>query len=283
MPVTAVEPPALLTRRAALGALGALSVAGLGGAVGLRGANSLHVEPSGPPGGPVHGGSPIRVALVTDLHAPHSWVPAEELADAVRRFDPHLLFVGGDSIDRKGEEAQVRLLEALPARHAKFASLGNHERWCGCEISRLRREYERADVRLLVNEAATVELDGRAVQVVGLDDWRAGRPDYALVRDDSRGWRDAGHRFVVGHCPAAFDDLRRATALPFDVVAGHTHGGQIAPLGVPIFLPYGSGSYVKGWYGGGERRQRLYVSRGVGNIGVPLRLGSPPELALLTF
>ncbi len=226
---------------------------------------------------------PLRIALIADLHAPHNWVDAEEVAVAVRAFEPDLLFVVGDSIDRRHEESQVRIFDALSARRGKFAALGNHEYWSRCDLRLLRREYERAGVRLLVNEAAAVEVGGRPIQVIGLDDWRSGAPDYRLVADPRPGWRVAARRLVLAHCPVTFDAIREATNLPLDVFAGHTHGGQIAPFGTPLVLPRGSGRYVRGWYASSDPRQRLYVSRGLGNSGVPFRIGARPELALLTL
>jgi predicted MPP superfamily phosphohydrolase len=260
-----------------------MAAAGAGAALTLATGNGLDVVESGTPGAGAAAGG-LRIALVTDLHAPHCWVPMEQLASAVKAFDPHLVLIVGDSIDRPGEEVQLRAFDALSARHGKFASLGNHERWTRTPVERLRREYERADVRLLVNESETVDVCGRAVTVVGLDDWRAGTPDYTLLAGSRAPWRQADHRLVLAHCPVSFDTIVRATALPLTALAGHTHGGQIAPFGRPLFLPHGSGSYVKGWYHGDtSRSQHMYVSRGLGNSGPPLRVGARPELALLTL
>ena len=224
----------------------------------------------------------LRIALLTDLHAPQSAVDVAALGGVVRAFDPHFVFIVGDSIDRAGTAGEVRAFDALAARHGVFATLGNHEHWSGCDLGLLRREYERAGVRLLVNGEVTVDVDGRPVRVVGLDDWRAARPDYRLVAERRPGWREAARRLVLSHCPVTFDHVRAATALPMDVFAGHTHAGQVAPFGRPLVLPSGSGRYVKGWYGG-PAAQRLYVSRGLGTSGVPLRIGARPELTLMTI
>jgi predicted MPP superfamily phosphohydrolase len=61
------------------------------------------------------------------------------------------------------------------------------------------------------------------------------------------------------------------------MLSGHTHGGQIAPFGVALKLPHGSGGYVAGWYRGDG--VPLYVSRGIGTSLVPIRIGATPELA----
>lgn len=254
----------------------------MGAASSLGAANALEATRPAAPAG-TRACRALRVALVTDVHAPRSWVPIETLAETIQAFDPDLLFIVGDSIDRRNEEAQVRAFGRLSARYGKFAAVGNHEHWSVSSFTRLRREYERADVRLLVNEQSAVDVGGTPVVISGLDDWRAGTPDYALVADGQRRWRDAAHRIVLAHCPAAFDAIRAASTLPLDVLAGHTHAGQVAPFGVPIVLPYGSGEYVTGWYTARQHAQRMYVSRGVGNSGIPLRVGARPEVALLSL
>ena len=84
---------------------------------------------------------------------------------------------------------------------------------------------------------------------------------------------------VLHHSPAAFDRLPFSEPGAALMLAGHTHGGQLAPFGRAIVLPPGSGGYARGAYARADRR--LYVTRGLGNSHIPLRLGSRPELAIL--
>ncbi len=167
----------------------------------------------------------------------------------------------------------------MDAPLGKFATLGNWEYQGLCNLTRLRQHYDRAGVRLLINATTRLDTGGAPVDLVGLDDWRAGSPDYDLLR---RLPADPGVRTVVlSHCPVTFDSIQTVAARPVTALAGHTHGGQIAPFGVAIIVPDGSGRYVKGWYQAGGHT--LYVSRGLGNSGIPLRIGARPELALLTI
>lgn len=262
----------MLTRRHFLTVAGAGAVASAGYvALSNRLEVTRHARPRR------GGASPLRVAHLSDLHAPHDWIEPEALARAVRAFAPDLVVVTGDAVQRRGTEALVREYAALTARLGAFAVIGNWERWGRCDEALLRREYERAGIRLLVNETAAVDCDGEPVSIVGLDDFRSGAPDYPLLRASSRA---AGRRLVLSHCPITFDVIAAAAgAAPVDVLAGHTHGGQIAPFGLALHTPPGSGRYVKGWYGLGVHR--MYVSRGLGNSGPPFRLGARPELALL--
>jgi predicted MPP superfamily phosphohydrolase len=269
-----------VTRRRFLAHLAAAAATSAAGGAGLASANVLDAARSASPAAPPAGA--IRVALLTDMHAPHFWFALEELAGAVAAFDPHLVVVAGDAFNRRGDEALVRAYEQLPARVGKFASLGNWEYQGDCDLVRLRREYERAGVRLLVNESATADVDGQRVHIVGLDDLLRGRPTLAPIRP-------AGplpdRTLVVAHCPALFDAVVAAATpgdAPLVALSGHTHGGQIAPFGRALVTPPGSGRYLKGWYGAPGGRHHLYVSRGLGNSDVPFRIGSRPELPLLT-
>lgn len=259
------------------------AVASLAGGAAVVRSNRLDVRAVAEPGSAPGAGEPLRVALVTDMHAPHDWFAFSELAAATRAFDPHLVLIAGDAINRRGDEGLVRAYDALPARLGKFAALGNWEYQGLCDIVRLRAEYEAAGVRLLINEEATVDHGGERLRVVGLDDFLHGRPFMDVVASSSRtaAAADAPRTLLMAHCPELFDHAARHTTAPFTAFAGHTHGGQIAPFGVALVTPPGSGRYVKGWYGTG--RQRLYVSRGLGNSDIPFRIGSPPELALLTL
>jgi len=64
-------------------------------------------------------------------------------------------------------------------------------------------------------------------------------------------------------------------------LSGHTHGGQIAIPSSQISLARLISPYVAGFYKSGK--QLLYVNRGLGTVGVPLRIGVPPEITLITL
>lgn len=224
---------------------------------------------------------PIRVALATDMHAPRDTFGLDALARIVGDFDPDLLLVAGDAVNRRGDEGLVASYRSLPARFGKFAALGNWEYQGGCDMARLRAEYERAGVRLLVNERQVVDVRGVRVSIAGIDDLLRGRPSLDVVRGAAVGRADRS--LVMAHCPALFDDLARAAVTPQLVLAGHTHGGQIAPFGHVFLTPLGSGGYVRGWYGSPDGAHALYVSRGLGNSRIPLRIGSRPEISLITL
>lgn len=274
------EPESPSRRRLLRVAAGSAAASLAGVALVARGNRLDAHRSSGPVPAPASGRLPLRLAVLTDVHAPHFWFAFDALAAAVRDFDPDLVFVVGDALNRRGDEPLVRAYAELPARAGKFAALGNWEYQGPCDLERLRAEYDRAGVRLLLNETADVDHGGEPLRIVGLDDMLRGRPDFSLVAGAPRA-ASAPRTLILGHCPGLFDAVGRSTAAPLSMFAGHTHGGQIAPFGRALITPPGSGRYVKGWYARGG--QHLYVSRGLGNSDVPFRVGSPPELALLTI
>jgi uncharacterized protein len=273
-----------VTRRRFLSAA-AIGTAGVIGTVYGASSNELDVSHRTRPrssGAVPSGLPPLRVALLTDMHSPHDYVEGKHLIAAVQHFDPHLIAIAGDAVDRRGAEHHVSFYAALEAPMGKFATLGNWEYQGRCDLTRLSREYDRAGVRMLINDQVRFDLAGAPVDLVGLDDWRAGTPDFSLLRRLPAA-QPGGRTVVMSHCPVTYNSIREVADRPTTVLAGHTHGGQIAPFGLAILLPEGSGPYVKGWYADPHRDQAMYVSRGLGNSGLPFRIGSPPELVLITL
>jgi len=216
----------------------------------------------------------ITIAQVSDLHTRSLGRAEKNTLTALREVRPDVIVITGDAIDERGSlPALDSFLKQLPAA-VKIATLGNWEYWAEVDLEELRDVYRKNGVTLLVNECMTVSAKGAVINVIGLDDYTAGRPDLsrAVGRCQSR------HKTVVAtHSPGLFD---KKPPIPIEsvslVIAGHTHGGQLAIGKYALYTPRGSGSFVAGWY----RTQwgDLYVSRGVGTSVVPIRLGARPEL-----
>lgn len=220
---------------------------------------------------------PMRVLFFSDQHLPRCFVTFRALRHVAAAFRPHLVLVGGDTVDRAGNERLVDGFAEIEADLGKFAILGNWEYEGHCDLELLQRRYALAGVRLLVNETALwSSREHGQMRLVGLDDSRRGRPRPGLVEPPQTGGELA--TIVLAHCPSQFDQLPPVAAL---CLSGHTHGGQITPLGL-VLAPSLSGRYVSGWYRAGDQRQ-LYVTRGLGNSSVPFRIGARPEIVRLTL
>jgi hypothetical protein len=223
----------------------------------------------------------LRVAVVSDLHAGSPQVRPPELrrvARAVASAGADLVLFLGDFVDDDvalGEEVPpeqaARALAGLEARLGVFGVLGNHDwRYDG---DRVARAMEGAGIRILENEA--VRLDGFWLAVVG--DRASARAQPAAALD---GVPDGTPVIVATHSPDVFPELPDWVSL---TLAGHTHGGQV---GVPLLRARWTPSRFGARYARRvvrEGAKTLFVHPGIGTSTVPVRLGAPPEVSVLTL
>jgi predicted MPP superfamily phosphohydrolase len=221
----------------------------------------------------------LRIAQITDIHL-GTFFSRAELERAVAMANEHrahLAVVTGDLITRSGDPLLDCLdaLRGLKASAGILGCLGNHEVYAGVE-DLTAREAARRGIRFLREEAVPLRFGQATLNVAGVDYQRLALPflenTAPLVRPDAV-------NLLLSHNPAVFEV---AEAQGFAVtLSGHTHGGQI---NVEIlnsnvnlarfFTPYVYGAYRKG-------QASIYVSAGLGAVGVPMRLGAPPEVTLI--
>jgi uncharacterized protein len=221
----------------------------------------------------------LRIAQVADVHA-GTFMPLERLARVrglVERLRPDIVVFTGDQLDRRDLDAElfVHGFAGLSAPFGVFGILGNHDHTAGGELA--VRALEAVGATPLVNDAAVLERRRSRLLLAGVDDLDAppGRgPDYSVLSS-----APADFRLLLCHQPNGWPAGRLAGA---DVtLSGHTHGGQIAFPSRGVNLARLGTPFIAGPYRRGGAF--LYVSRGVGVGAVPLRLGSPPEVDLLTL
>ena len=219
----------------------------------------------------------IRAVQISDMHLTGFGSHEERIASVTRKANPDVILITGDSLDHRGRQAILsELMNSLDPDVPKLAILGNWEYWAGIDVPSLSRLYERYNCRLLVNHSANIDVGPRRVRFVGIDDLVAGRPAFNTAFEDRS---DVDAEIILAHCPAHRDILAANTSL---MISGHTHGGQITIFGYAPRLPRGCGGYNRGWYPPRNNvKGPLYVSRGLGNSLVPLRMGSIPEVAVL--
>ena len=214
----------------------------------------------------------MRIVALSDLHAPCFYFPDDELVDTINSMKPDVFILGGDIVDRYGNESRVLVFENVKARFAKLAVYGNWEYHGRLDRTALLKSYEKAGVTVLVNDVFQID----SMTFVGLDDYLRGKPDYHLL---AKAGSEKSPVLAIAHCPASFDRFDAGSKSPVITLSGHTHGGQIAPFGKALITPRGSGDYVHGWY---HRKNRsMYVMRGVGTSVVPVRIGAKPEILVL--
>lgn len=227
----------------------------------------------------------LRVAVVADLHAGGPSVRErrlEEIVDAVAAAAPDLVALLGDYVDttvlgggRLDAGAVAARLARLRAPVGMVGVLGNHD-W-GHEGHAMGVALRHAGVRVLENEAARLEARGGALWVAGVADLRRRDPRVGTALADVP---DGEPALMLSHDPDVFPYVPARVAL---TLAGHLHGGQIdLPLLGRRVIPSRHGTRYKAGHVI-EQGRHLFVSRGVGEATVPVRLGAAPEVPLLTL
>lgn len=226
---------------------------------------------------PAHDG--LRVGQLTDIHVGANTPDGRIIAavDALNQAKPDLVVLTGDYVTRKGDPLE-RVPELLSRLEGDvIAVLGNHDHWT--DGPTIKRDLGRVGFCVLQNENTTVRVRGAPLRVVGIDDGITRRADADKAL---RGVPANGSRLVLAHTPPTVDRLPPDAGLV--CLSGHTHGGQIWLGSVTDGLFARAGQpYVRGLYQVGGNS--LYVSRGLGfGRGSPLvRVGSDPEVTLLTL
>ncbi|MEM6730707.1 MAG: metallophosphoesterase [Myxococcota bacterium] len=222
----------------------------------------------------------LRIVQLSDIHVGPTIGREflEGVVDKVNALEPDVVVITGDLVDGSVRELgdSVAPLKDLRARHGVFFSTGNHEYYSG--VTPWMKFLPSLNVRVLRNERVLLEHEGARCYLAGVDDHTAGGfgvghgPDYeqALAGIDPN-----ETVILLAHQPK---QIEAATRVGVDLVlSGHTHGGQLWPFGALVRLAQ---PYVSGLHQHDERAQ-IYVSRGTGYWGPPMRLGAPAEITEL--
>ena len=228
----------------------------------------------------------LRIVQISDLHIGNGLEGArlDRVVERVNAHEPDVVALTGDlfDFDPRFVEDGARRLNALRARHGVFAVLGNHDGYTGLEL--VADALARLAPSVTVLRGHLVRLPtGSPLYVAGIDDpgTRFTARDLHIPElEELAALRPAdGHSILLVHRPEAFV---QAAKLGFPLVlAGHTHGGQLA-------LPTRGGRhnlaslvtrYTRGLFA--EHGSFLYVNRGIGVAGPAIRLNCAREIATI--
>lgn len=217
----------------------------------------------------------VTIAQISDLHlgAMLGGEFLDRIISRLREARPDIIVATGDILDGQGDnldELARRFLVLKPPGGA-YAIIGNHENYAGLETS-LRFLRDGGFVVLRGESAAT-----RGIILAGVDDPTAGAQAQEPGSDTRKALITASkHEFIVllKHQPVVDNDI------PFDLqLSGHIHGGQIFPFNYLTRLTYHVHTGLTRLADG----RMMYVSRGAGTWGPPIRLFAPPEITLITI
>lgn len=221
----------------------------------------------------------FTLVQISDLHVgPTIKRPyIERIVRAVNALQPDVIAVTGDLVDGSPAHLHhdIAPLARLSARHGAFVITGNHEYYAGAQ--RWRAEFDKLGLVRLDNRHVVIEHKGAAVQLAGVSDWSAGGHDSQDRSDPKRAIANGpAHavRVLLAHQPRT---APAASEAGFDLqLSGHTHGGQFFPwmFFVRMQQPFRAGLHR-------VSTMWVYVSRGTGYWGPPLRFGAPSEITRL--
>jgi predicted MPP superfamily phosphohydrolase len=221
----------------------------------------------------------FRIVQISDLHLGPTLGKrfTEKVVARTNALAPDVVALTGDFVD--GNVATLRgavePLSGLKPREATFFIPGNHEYYWGVEA--WMREFSRLGAAILLNEHAVIRRGGSALVIAGVADYNAGHMIPEHASDPVKALRGApagAPRILLAHHPESHLDAEPAG---FQLqLSGHTHGGQFFPFSLLVRMTH---RHCKGLYRIGE--MWLYVSRGTGYWGPPIRFGVPAEITLI--
>jgi len=219
----------------------------------------------------------FTILHLSDLHLEAMPDFAEAVLSHLSELEADIAVITGDfqiDEDKTDPERALGLVDpiirALKVRHGIYGVLGNHDSW------KIVEPLEKLGIHMLINEHATLEIGGDAIQLAGIDDIHAFYTADAVKIIQEK---VDGFRIMLAHTPEVAD-LAAAAGVNL-YLTGHTHGGQIClPNGRPLFAgldrnpELASGHWRIGSMQG-------YTNRGLGVASLPMRINCPAEIVVL--
>ncbi len=221
----------------------------------------------------------LRILQLSDIHMSPFLTEGDldRVIDMANETKPHLAVVTGDLITGLHDPLEVCItrLGRLRADQGVFGCNGNHEIFAGDE-DRAQKLAARQGIRILRREAASLRFGDGRMNLVGVD-YQNFRSPYLTGMESFV--KPGELNVLLSHNPDVFPV---AAGQGFELtLAGHTHGGQVTfeilhqyANVARIFTPYVYGEYRK-------ENRAIYVTRGIGTVGIPARVGAPPEISLI--
>lgn len=220
----------------------------------------------------------FRITQLTDIH--HSRIlgldEVRRVVSLAQQTNPDMFVLTGDYTTsyRRFIEPCAEALAPLSAPEGVWAVLGNHDHYTDPELT--TRALQSHKIAVLNNAHTTLQRGPDALQLSGIDDWTWNAVDWSRA---FAGLKPTTPTVLLSHQPIVLD-LEQTQNVSL-ILSGHTHGGQVRLpfVGAPARYATADLKYDRGLFRRGETQ--LYVSSGTGVIGLPLRLGVRPEIAVL--
>lgn len=226
----------------------------------------------------------LTIVQLSDIHS-GMFMRESRMAEYARiasSLKPDIIALTGDFVATHSDQVEsfMKAMSLLEAKHGVFGCLGNHDIFSRSEDA-LARGFASAGFKLLRNKNQLVDIDGATLNIIGVDYLFGSRSTANTLDHVLRELSLEGTTILLQHAPQLFP---QAAKLGIDLtLSGHTHGGQIAlAIGDMIIAPAAlSTMFLAGLFKIGG--SHLYVNRGLGTTGPPIRINAPPEITHITL
>ena len=223
----------------------------------------------------------LQVVQLSDVHIGNTLGKAflQECVDRINVLKPDLVVITGDLVDRKIEDAKEDLapLKELVSTYGTYFVLGNHEYYHGAK--EIADYMPQLNIKALLNESVIIGHDKERINLVGINDIQSFRFKTMLV-DTDKAFKNIDISLpiiLLSHQPKSIEIVAEKD---YDLMlSGHTHGGQIFPFGFLVMLQQ---PFLAGLHDISNTKQ-IFVSRGTGYWGPPVRVFAPSEISVLTL
>lgn len=242
----------------------------------------------------------LRLVIFSDIHS-GPYISEETMnlyANTINNLDADLILIPGDITNSSFEEAIpfAKSFANLKSKYGIYAILGNHDYFSNPD--KIQEIIDNnTNINLLRNQASILKINGTHLCILGIEDTRdSGLGNNRIIKDyigktidDAKTQSKKNNldyqtipKILLCHKPYVFDYLEE---YEIDLIlSSHTHGGQIifASMGnSTLSIASAVSKYVAGYYSNGK--SNLYVSRGIGTVGLPLRVNCAPEITIITL
>lgn len=230
----------------------------------------------------------FRIVQISDLHLGDLYTEkyAHKITTLVNQHNADLVALTGDVVDGKTNSTidMVRPLQNLKSTFGTFMVSGNHEYYSGWDM--WENEFKNLGFHVLSNEHQIIKIDNAQIAICGVTDYstkKVSTVDFrykkVVISDPTKacvGLPPNIPKILLAHQPS---DYELASANNYDLMlSGHTHGGQFFPLNLIVANIH---KYYKGLYL--HNNMWVYVSKGTGSWGPPLRTMVPNEITVFTL
>ncbi|MBY0597842.1 metallophosphoesterase [Bacillus bingmayongensis] len=228
-----------------------------------------------------HGHNPIlNILHLSDLHLENISISPDQLYEKLKDESIDLIALTGDFLDRKRTifklAPYLEVLNQLHAKHGIYAVFGNHDYVLReTDLQKLKETLEQYDCKVMQNENHVIYVQGKCVNIIGIDDFSTKRSDLTASYKGIK----QGTNLILTHDPNIVLHMKK---YHFDyLLAGHFHGGQICYPKAYHLVKMGKlarMNIIKGLHM--QDGKPFYISEGLGQTGVNIRVGSRPEITL---